>query len=72
MKTQLIKIVLLLFGLNYNLSYGQVDTKIDQISVNNQQYVNNCSTIDFGTTTNNSLTIYFTLTKPIKQLVKEN
>ena len=71
MKTQLIKIVLLLFGLNYNLSYGQVDTKIDQISVNNQQYVNNCSTIDFGTTTNNSLTIYFTLTKPTNQAVGE-
>ena len=71
MKTQLIKIVLLLFGLNYNLSYGQVDTKIDEISVNNQQYVNNCNTIDFGTTTNNSLTIYFTLTKPTNQAVGE-
>lgn len=69
MKTQYIKIVLLLLGLNFTLSYGQVDTKIDQIFVNNQTYVSNCNTIDFETTANNSLTFYFTLTKPTTQAV---
>ncbi|MFG6685085.1 T9SS type A sorting domain-containing protein [Mariniflexile sp. HNIBRBA6329] len=50
-------------------SYSQVVTTITNILVNNQTTVSNCNLIDFGTNSNNSLTIYFKLTKPSNQAV---
>lgn len=51
-------------------SIGQISTSIVDVLVNNQTTINDCSLIDFGSTTNNSLTVYFKLTKPSNQSVE--
>lgn len=50
-------------------SYAQITTTIDQIFVNSQTTVTNCSTINFGSTQSNSLTFYYTLSKGSSQAV---
>ena len=50
-------------------SYGEISTTITKVLVNNQTYVENCGNIDFGTNTNNSLIIYFKLTKQKTEVV---
>ncbi|MDN3678476.1 T9SS type A sorting domain-containing protein [Flavobacterium paronense] len=58
----IIKLTILL-ALFVSKSYAQVTTTIDQVFVNNQTTVTSCNTINFGTTQNNSLIFYYTLTK---------
>ena len=55
--------ILAIFAMHASYSYAQITTKIDEVYVNSQTSVSNCSTISFGTTNNNSLTFYFTITK---------
>jgi hypothetical protein len=49
--------------------YSQITNTIDLVHVNSQTNVTNCNLIDFGTTVNNSLMFYFTLTKPQAQAI---
>lgn len=49
--------------------YGQITPEIIDVLVNNQTTVNNCGLIDFEDNNNNTLTIYFKLTKPSNQAV---
>jgi hypothetical protein len=44
-------------------------TLITQVYVNNQTTVTGCSTIDFGSTSNNNVVVYFKLTKPAAQAI---
>lgn len=66
MKT--IKIIIILVILGFNNTFAQVNTTIESVFVNSTTY-NNCSLIDFGTTSNNSLTFYYKLTKPSGQAI---
>lgn len=66
MKT--IKIILILVILGFNNTFAQVNTTIESVYANSTTY-NNCSLIDFGTTSNNSLTFYYKLTKPTSQAI---
>ncbi|AWG20552.1 hypothetical protein FFWV33_02895 [Flavobacterium faecale] len=63
-----IKIRILLTILCINNSFAQVTTSITDVYVNSVTY-NNCSLIDFGTTSNNNTTIYYKLTKPSNQAI---
>ena len=49
--------------------YGQINTEIIDVLVNNQDYVSNCNSIDLEDNNSISLTIYFKLTKPSNQAV---
>lgn len=60
LKIHLITFLVAFLTLNIN---AQITTTIDEVYVNGQTSVTNCNTIDFGTTENNTLTFYFTLTK---------
>lgn len=68
----LIKILIVITSLSSYYSFGQVTTSINQVYVNSQTTVTNCSLIDFGSTSNNTLTIYYKLTKPLNQVVSGN
>jgi hypothetical protein len=67
-----IKILFIIIALTSYCSYSQVVTAISQVFVNSQTTVTNCSLIDFGTTSNNSITVYYKLTKPLNQVVSGN
>lgn len=60
-KKYFIIIILLLFNSSIK---AQISTTIDEVFLNNQTTVINCSTLDFGSTQNNSLVFYFKLTRP--------
>ena len=62
MKLKIHIITFLVAFLTLNLN-AQILTTIDEVYVNGQTSVTNCNTVDFGTTANNTLTFYFTLTK---------
>lgn len=67
---QFYKIALMfVIGTTLNFTYGQVQVTINDVMVNSQTTVTNCNTIDFGTTTNNTLSFYFTLKKPLTMSV---
>ncbi|MBF2708718.1 T9SS type A sorting domain-containing protein [Flavobacterium soyangense] len=67
-----IKILFVIIALTSYCSYSQVVTAISQVFVNSQTTVSNCSLIDFATTSNNSITVYYKLTKPLSQAVSGN
>jgi hypothetical protein len=46
-----------------SLCVSQVTVTTQQVYVNNQTMVNECGTINFGTTLNNNLVVYFKLSK---------
>lgn len=66
MKTMKVILILLIFG--FNNVFAQVNTTIESVYVNGTSY-NSCSLIDFGTTSSNSLTFYYKLTKPSTQVI---
>ena len=55
--------ILLLTILCVNYNYSQVSNSIVDVSLNSQNPVANCSTIDFGTSSNNSLAFFYRLEK---------
>ncbi len=52
-------------------SFGQITLSLDQIYLNSQTSIENCSTVDFGTTVNNNLVFYYTLEKSVNQAVAD-
>ncbi len=67
-----IKILFVIISLTSYCSYSQVVTAISQVFVNSQTTLSNCSLIDFGTSSNNNITVYYKLTKPLSQAVSGN
>lgn len=63
MKINYKKLIILFLILKVNFIFSQVTTTIDQVTINNQDVVTNCSTIDLGTTPTNNLNFLFTLNK---------
>jgi hypothetical protein len=64
-----IKLITCLLLLFISKSFSQVTTQIMDVTINSQSTVNNCGLIDLGTITNNSLSVYFKLTKPSSQAI---
>jgi hypothetical protein len=65
MKTKLNTLIMLFALFIYN-GYGQIDTDIVDITINSQDVVDNCETIDMEDNTSVNLSIYFKLTKPLQ------
>jgi hypothetical protein len=65
-RIKLLFIATLLFT---GVANAQVSTSITDVLVNSQTTVNNCGLIDFGSISNNRLTVNFKLTKPSTQAI---
>lgn len=64
-----LNILILLFVLCIYKTYGQINTQIIDVTINSQDVVNNCGTIDIQNNSSVNLSIYFKLTKPSNQAV---
>lgn len=64
MKTNYKILIILFLIFNVKTFYGQVETKIDEVSINEETTVTDCETIDLGNIPTNTLNFTYTLTKP--------
>ena len=62
---------IIFFLLIFSKSFSQITLTLDQIYLNNQTSIQNCNTVDFGTTADNYLVFYYTLEKNVNQAVTD-
>jgi hypothetical protein len=61
--------IIILFAICISNAFGQIQTEIVDVTINNQVVVDNCETIDMEDNSSVNMSIYFKLTKPSNQAV---